>query len=1080
MSISPMRRMGVDRCVFAVVAALAAFAGNAQDNTGSTATIAVQALPDSDAAAVKEKEVTKLDAVQVTGSRIKRAEAETAQPVVRLSRKDLERTGSNTVGDILQTLSAAGSSLNTTINNGGTGATEVDLRNLGSNRVLVLVDGHRWVNGLRSLSTNSVDLNTIPLAIVERIEVLQDGASAIYGSDAITGIVNIITRKRFDGLSLSSQYGEFTQGDGRNQIHTISGGKTLNFFGSQSTTAFASISYQEQAPVFAGDRRLSRLPLINTGLTRASSFTPTTRSLFVGNSSGSTINNFGTGRCPSLSGAVADGVVNSPTPVDLPDEAGGGNVTTLPPANIPIPDQAGMLPAVNLCDFTLNNGASGNAAADYHRFVGANDAYNFAPANYLSTPLKTYNGYVSLAHEFTDNFRFSVQGLYSKRESIQQLAPQPISLGDIGPIIGGLIPGSTQSFNQATFIPASNPFNPTRSNSGMYPQGPQDIGRLDPRDNSNNEEVAVGLFNSGAVLRRMVEGDPRIQQQSVPTRFVRGGFEGGFEIFNSPMVNWELGYSYGISTEAETLFNQYRTDRIRNAIVGNYVETANNTREDQAIPDDVPLCVAPCVPLNFFGGPGTITPEQLAYIQYTDRSSTRSTQSDLYLNFSTTVAVPFLPDDLGIALGVERRTSKYTDRPSQEAIDGTTAGLTSLPSDGSVKAKEAYVELDIPLLKDLPFAQDLGLNLAGRVSDYGSLGKSTNGKIGATLHPVRDLLLRSSFSTSFRAPNTGELFLGNAGSFPGLDDPCAAPEDGSVTQANCNADMVPEYTQTVFQFYSPFTGNRDLKSETSHSLTAGFVFSPTAISGFDMSVDYFRIKLDNFISPPGAQFILDQCYNTRGRQYCEFITRNSQQQLLSVLNAFQNFPSQDTAGFDFSVNYSLPTKGIPALAALGKFKIAANATFLSSFAQTVQSSDGATLTRTGFAGTLSLPRWKINPSLQWNNGPVSASLNTRIVWGSSESCDDGIAPSLSSLGLCSDPTNRDADGNLAPRNRVPYSFKTDLQVGYVYKPAKAALTLGVQNLFDRDPPISYSSSNSFESSYWVPGRLPYLKLSKDF
>ncbi|MES2682070.1 MAG: TonB-dependent receptor [Pseudomonadota bacterium] len=1047
----------------------------------TTATIPVEALASEPSSEKTEKQdATKLDTVQVTGSRIKRAEAETAQPVVRLSRKDLERTGSATVGDVLQTLSAAGSSLNTTINNGGTGATEVDLRNLGSNRVLVLVDGHRWINGLRSLSTNSVDLNTIPLAIVDRIDVLQDGASAIYGSDAITGIVNIITRKRFEGASLSSQFGQYSQGDGRQQIHTLSGGKTLNLFGSQSTSAFASFSYQQQQAVFAGDRRISRLPLINTGLTRGSSFTPTTRSLFVGNSSGSTISNFGTDRCPSLSGSVIDGVINSPTPVDLPAEAGGGNVTTLPGAGIPIPDQTGMLPAVNLCDFTLNNGASGNAAADYHRFVPADDAYNFAPANYLSTPLKTYNAYVSLAHDFTDNFRFSLQGLYSKRESTQQLAPQPISLGDIGPIIGGLIPGSTQSFNQATFIPASNPFNPTRSNPGLYPQGPQDIGRLDPRDNSNNENVAAGLFNSGAVLRRMVEGDPRIQQQSVPTRFVRGGFEGGFDLFNSRPINWELGYSYGISTQAQTLLNQYRTDRIRNAIVGNYVETADNTRADQGIPDDVPLCVAPCVPLNFFGGPGTITPEQLAYIQYTDRSSTRSTQSDLYLNFSTTVPLSFLPDELGIAFGVERRTSKYTDRPSQEAIDGTTAGLTSLPSDGSVKAKEAYVELDIPLLKDLALVQDLGLNLAGRVSDYGSLGKSTNGKIGATFHPVRDLLLRSSFSTSFRAPNTGELFLGNAGSFPGLDDPCAAPEAGSVTAANCNADMVPTYTQTVFQFYSPFTGNRDLKSETSHSLTAGFVFSPAAITGFDMSVDYFRIKLDNFIAPPGAQFILDQCYNTSGRQYCQFITRNSQQQLLSVLNAFQNFPSQDTAGFDFSVNYSLPTKNIPALAALGKFKISANATFLSSFAQTVQGSDGVTLTRTGFAGTLTLPRWKINPSLQWSNGPVSASLNTRIIWGSSETCDDGITPSLSSLGLCSDPNNRDADGNLAPRNRVPYSFKTDLQMGYTYKPAKAALTLGVFNLFDRDPPISYSSSNSFESSYWVPGRLTYLNLKKDF
>ena len=494
----------------------------------------------------------------------------------------------------------------------------------------------------------------------------------------------------------------------------------------------------------------------------------------------------------------------------------------------------------------------------------------------------------------------------------------------------------------------------------------------------------------------------------------------------------------------------------------------------------MPLCVAPCVPLNFFGGPGSVTAEQLAYIQYTDLSSTRSTQSDLYFNLSTTVPVPFLPDAIGIAAGVERRTSKYTDNPSPEAIDGTTAGLTSMPSNGSVAAKEVFVELDIPLAKDLPFMQELGLNLAGRISDYGDLGKSTNGKIGATYHPIKDLLLRSAFSTSFRAPNTGELFLGNAGSYPGLTDPCAAPEAGSVTETNCDADGVAPYTQLTSQFYAPFTGNKNLKSETSHSLTAGFVFSPSAINGFDMSVDYFRIKLDNFITPPGAQFILDQCYKTPGRAGCEFITRNSQQQLLSVLNAFQNLPSQDTSGIDFSVNYILPTKSIEALASLGKFKLAGNATFLSSYAQTVLGSDGVTLTRTGYVGTLALPRWKINPSLQWSNGPFSGSVNTRIIWGTFESCDDGITPSLSELGLCSDPTHRDVDGNLSPRNRVKYAFKTDMQMGYVYKPAKASITLGLENAFDRDPPISYSSSNSFESSYWVPGRLPYISLKKDF
>ncbi len=1110
MRIPCLRHGAVGRCglVLAVSVSLFSLAARAQEDA-AVGTIAVEPLPAEAPPPEVKNEATKLEAVQVTGSRIKRADAESEQPVVRLTRKDLDRTGQTTIGDVLQTLPAAGSSLNTTINNGGTGATEVDLRNLGSNRVLVLVDGHRWISGLRSLSTNSVDLNTIPFALVERIDVLQDGASAVYGSDAVTGIVNIITKKKFNGLNLSTQYGAFTQGDGQQQLHTITAGNSFDgLFGGSSTSIFGAFSFQDQKAIFAKDRRLSRVPRINAGPTRQSTFTPDGRALFVASQTTVMPQNFGTTNCPNLAPGIAEGAINSETPIDLPAEAGGGNVTTIPNPMVMLPPGAANTPGVNLCDITRVAGSSGDSPADYRPYSGATDSYNFATTNYLTTPLRSYNGYLSLEHAFNDAIRLSVQGLYSLRQSRQQLAPQPFSIGDIGPIIGGLLPNSLQSYNQATFIPASSTFNPTRGNVGL--EGPQDIGRLvtrttDPAGGTNIDpcmgtgtdptgtgQIGCGpagaLFYSGAVLRRFVEGDPRIQVQNVPTRFGRAGLSGSFGLFALDSVDWELGYSYGVTSQSQSLLNSFRVDRIRNAIVGNYVENdIFGSRADQNIPDDVPLCVAPCVPLNLLGGEGTVTREMLDYIQFDDHSNTRQSQSDLYLNLSTSFPVALLPDALGVAVGLERRTSKYTDNPSLEQRNGTTSGLTSSPTAGSVTAKEAFVELDIPLVRDLPLFRDLGLSLAGRVSDYGDLGKATTGKLGARYKPVDDLLLRSTFSTSFRAPNTGELFLSNAGSFPALTDPCAAPAAGSTAETNCNNDEVAPYVQTVVQFLSPFTGNPNLKSETSHSLTAGMVFSPKWITGFDVTVDYFRIKLDNFISPPGAQFILDQCYSTPGRAYCEFVSRNPNNgQLASVLNSFQNFPSTETAGVDFSLNYALQTKDT-LFAALGKFKIAANATFLSSYAQSVQGADGSTITRTGYVGTRSddigvpLPRWKINPSLQWSNGAWSGALNTRIIWGTEESCDDGIAPTLVEQGLCSDPDAVNAQGEAAPKNRIRYAWKTDLQAGYNLRAYKTQLTLGVQNLFDKDPPISYSAfANSFDSSYWVPGQMPYLNLKKDF
>lgn len=1068
---------------FALSSLLIATTSLAQESEAPAASIQVEALPSDTEAAKTEKSATKLEAVQVTGSRIKRADIETEQPVVRITRKDLERTGETTIGDVLQALPSAGSALNTNINNGGTGATEVDLRNLGSGRVLVLVDGHRWISGLRSLSTNSVDLNTIPFAIVERIDVLQDGASAAYGSDAITGVVNIITKKKLNGIQLSSQVGAFTQGDGRQQLHALTAGNSFDTFAG-GTSLIGSFSFQDQAPVFARNRRISRLPKINTGLTRGSTFTPEGRALFV--ASDATTNNFGTTRCASLSGGVVDGTINTETPVSLPDEVGGGTITTLPSPGIPIPEQTAGLPAVNLCDITRVTGSTGDSAGDYRNYVGANDAYNFTETNYLATPLRTYNGFLGLNHQFNEFLSLDLKGVYSLRQSTQQLAPHPISIGDIGPIIGGLMPNSFQSFNQATFIPASNPFNPTRSNSGMSPVGgPQDIGRLVPGNPTNDPNVALGLFYSGAVLRRIVEGDPRIQQQNVPTRFGTAAFNGDFNLAALP-VSWELGYGYGVSSQSQNLLNNFRQDRIRNAIVGNYVESDNNTREDQGIPDDVPLCVAPCVPLNLFGGPGTITPEMLAYILYNDHTNTRQAQANLFLNFSTTLPASFLPSDLGVAFGVERRTSKYTNLPSAEQINNTTSGLTSLPTHGATTAKEAFVELDIPLAKDVTFIRDLGLSLAGRVSDYGEFGKSINGKIGGRWKPVEDLLLRSTFSTSFRAPTVGELFLGNAGSYPGLDDPCANADvrtAGSNADANCDADGVPDdVTQVAAQILSPFTGNPDLEPETSHSLTAGFVFSPEAIKGFDLSVDYYRIALDNFINPPGAQEILDQCYTTPSdnRTYCNSVIRAPNTgSLVSVINGFANMPRVETAGIDFLLNYQLPLKDT-ALAGLGRIKLVTGASFLSSYAITTRGATG-NLTREGQVGTVDLPRWKINPSIQWSNGGWQGSLNTRIIWGQFEDCDDGIEPTLVSLGLCSQPNYIDPDGNLTPRNRIKYAWKTDAQFGYRFASTKTEVLLGMENIFNRDPPISYSaSSNSFQSQYWLPGRLGYLSLKQTF
>ncbi|MEX0914617.1 MAG: TonB-dependent receptor plug domain-containing protein, partial [Wenzhouxiangellaceae bacterium] len=190
--------------------------------------------------AAEEEESAELGRVEVTGSRIRRAEVEGAKPILRISREDIENSGLTSLGRLLQELSISGSSLNTGFNSSGNfgfppdgggigaGSSQLNLRSLGSNRTLILVNGQRWVPGSSASGVPSaVDLNTIPLTAIERIEVLKDGASTVYGADAIAGVVNIITRSDFSGFEANAYAGQFVdEGDGGQQQYDISFGKT--------------------------------------------------------------------------------------------------------------------------------------------------------------------------------------------------------------------------------------------------------------------------------------------------------------------------------------------------------------------------------------------------------------------------------------------------------------------------------------------------------------------------------------------------------------------------------------------------------------------------------------------------------------------------------------------------------------------------------------------------------------------------------------------------------------------------------------------------------------------------------------
>ncbi|MGN6512054.1 MAG: TonB-dependent receptor domain-containing protein [Lysobacteraceae bacterium] len=359
-----------------------------------------------------------LERVEVTGSRIKQTDKVTSQPVAIITRAQIDQSGATSLGEFLQDMTASGKALNAKFNSSGNfgyppdgggigaGSAQVDLRNLGSNRVLVLVDGIRWVNeSSASGVSGSADLNTIPLAIVDRIEVLEDGASAIYGSDAIAGVVNVITKKKFDGVMVHTKYGSYGHGGDDTEADITIGGSGDRFNG------VFNASYVESKRISASEWARSSIPTPGGG-PAGSSGTPQGRFIFCDPSLPTT----GPGGCD------ADGA--------------------------------------NWFDMTLNDGTTapnyngGNptgGAGTYHDFNFTADGFNFAPYNLLLTPSKRKSVFGSINYDVSDSVSLHAKMLYNNRQSANQAAPEPIFVGPFAGT-GGIADGIN--------ISALNPYNP--------------------------------------------------------------------------------------------------------------------------------------------------------------------------------------------------------------------------------------------------------------------------------------------------------------------------------------------------------------------------------------------------------------------------------------------------------------------------------------------------------------------------------------------------------------------------------------------------------------------------------------------
>ncbi len=950
----------------------------------------VDVVVPTDAEAEEESFAGEEEVIVVTGSIIERRELTTPAPLAVLDKAELDAAGVASIGEILQNLPSQSNAINVQFNNGGSGATRVSLRGLGAGRTLVIVNGRRHVPGGNG-ANSSVDLNAIPAAVIERVEVLKDGASAIYGSDAIGGVVNIITRTDFDGTEASLYTGVTGEGDGTIYDVSVATGQTSD----NGNIVFAA-GYYQQNEVMAGDRDYSRFD-------------------------------------KSYQWDINDGSYNTLGSVGTPQgtlidvEGAEGNALWQQVA------QNDCTSGICFRDPGTNSWRDFNLAGTYD--IGEGDRYNYQPENYLVTPNERYNLFSTGGYKFHKMLRGFFEASYTSRNSQQLLAAEPLFTDSEG-----------------ITVSANNIYNP--------------FGR-----------------DFSWMARRMVEGGNRVFTQDINTFRIVAGVDGRLPETLPALQSWrwDLSYNYGRTQGIEVNEGRYIRDRVAQALGPSFMDSSGvarcGTSEANAIEG--------CVPLNFFGGAGTITPEMLNYIQYTGTQQGFSDQNLINFNLRGKLFDTPWGGDAALAVGAEYRAEGGANIPDPLTAIGNTTGNKGEPTEGEFDVRSAYAELSVVPVVGMPGAEWVELTAAMRAFDYNTFGSDATWKVGGLWRIGQGVALRGTYSTAFRAPSIGELYAGQSDAFPSAIDPCNRPLDPNSTNpvdVNCIAAGVPlsGSNDPSSQLKTRVGGNPDLDPETANIFTAGAVYEPTMVSGLSFTLDYYAIGLENAVSTQGADLILNNCYVKGDMDSCALITRNDSGLIDTINDTLQNVGALDTAGLDFNVRYNRQTD-------FGRFRFNLEGTWLQFFNETQP--DGTVVKGKNVYDLGVYPEWKFNFGTLWGLNEWGAGVNVRYIHSFKE-CGNNNIEDICFQGQNPDGTNRNpppddpANGIVYNERKVDANVTADLFGSYTLASSvgTSRLTLGVNNILNQAPSVIFNGflATSDASAYDFLGRYFYARFVQSF
>ncbi|HXA37629.1 MAG TPA: TonB-dependent receptor [Phenylobacterium sp.] len=984
--------------------------------------VAALGLATQAAAAAAETSGGEVSEIVVTGTRIPSPNLTSIAPVTTVGNADIKAQGITRIEDITNSLPQVFAGQGSSISNGSSGTATVDLRGLGSSRTLVLIDNRRLMPG--DPVVPAADLNFVPAALVERVDVLTGGASATYGADAVAGVVNFIMLKNFEGVRIDAQYSGYQHDNHESAIqavvrtaaahasnpaqyalpaHNITDGEgsTVTMIlgvnapdGKGNVTAYAA--YRQNNPILEGERDFSSCTL----------------------NSGSTFAQFGCGGSGTAYPARAGSFIVDPT--------------------------------------TFNTFRPRTSA----------DVFNFGPQNYFVRPDERYSLGAFAHYEIAPWAEAYMDTMFMDDRSTAQIAA------------GGIFAG-TFSINCA---------NPLLST--------QEASLLPSTTGASCAANPTGQF-TGTVARRLQPAEA-------------GGRQTDFRHTDYRIViglRGDLGKSWtydGYMQYGSVQLSQEQTGNLNSSRIQQALRVVNTPTGPQCAPG----ADAGCVPLNLFTAQ-FISPAALKFLDATSFAVGNTNERVVSLAFTGKlgdygIKSAWANDGVGVALGAEYRREHLDSTSDFLSANGLVNGngAAAPPVNGGFDVYELFGEARVPLVSDMPFAKDIALELGYRFSDYSSVGNTNTYKVSGEWEVIDGLRFRAGYNRAVRAPNVIDLFAPQNVALDGTQDPCAGLTAGNPLVATCasvfhltTAQVLAIEKNPANQYNGQTGGNPNLKPETSDTYTAGVVFQPKFIPGLNVSVDYFNIKVDQFIAGLGANLIINQCLTTQNQFFCNLVHREPGNNSLwldptgFIQDTTLNTGSLQTTGIDLNVSYRTDLSNL-GLGDNGSISASMVGTWLDSL-KTQPLPGGPSYDCKGLYGTVCAGPNGEGPAPVWRH-------KLRVTWTTPYSYGDWFKSlSLSAQWRYYSGVKLDAYSSDPQLNNPGLQYQTDRALASrSYLDLTANFTVhnnlnfrvGVNNVLDKDPPIIGASNcpvgacngGTYPQVYDALGRYFFVGLTADF